>query len=120
MSLGLGPPEGEATGQREQPSAFRLLVPLGSQLTLAVEIPGPHLLQGLEDALPLTQLLDAQSYLMAGTFGNILLVGQKGTGSWKWEGEVLGVPQQGPKRHRKLRLQRQCQKAAPMLALMVP
>lgn len=52
--------------------SLRLLVPLGSQLTLVMKIPGPHLLQGLEDALPLTQLLDAQGYLVAGTFGDIL------------------------------------------------
>lgn len=35
---------------------------------------GPHLLQGLEDTLSLSQLLDAQGYLVAGTFGDILKV----------------------------------------------
>lgn len=45
---------------------------MGSQLALERGIPGPHLLQRLEDALPLTQLLDAEGYLVAGTFGDIL------------------------------------------------
>lgn len=78
-----------------EPSA---LAPLGSHLTLEMGIPGPHLLQGFEDALPLAQLLDAQGYLVAGTFGDILWKGHKGTGSWKWEVKVLKVPQQGPRR----------------------
>lgn len=47
-----------------------------SQLTLKMEIPGAHLLQGFKDALPLTQLLDAQGYLVAGTFGDILWQGK--------------------------------------------
>lgn len=59
--------------QSPQPLAL-----LGSQLTLEMGDTGPYLLQGFEDALPLAQLLDAQGYLVAGTFGDIL---------WRAEGD---------------------------------
>lgn len=80
-SLGLGPlevrpegwgPQGEATQAARPTQSPESTVPLGSQLALEMGILGPYLLQGLEDALPLTQLLDAQGYLVAGTFGDIL------------------------------------------------
>lgn len=60
-------PEPSATGTIGQPAG------LGDADTRS-----SHLFQGFEDALPFTQLLDAQGYLVAGTFGDILWWGRRG------------------------------------------
>lgn len=77
---------------------------VGGQLTFKMEIPGAHLLQGFKDALPLTQLLDAQGYLVAGTFGDILWQGKRGQETRNGRLRYLKCPK-GPKRWRQLRLQ---------------
>lgn len=60
--------------------------------------PGPYLLQGLEDTLSLSQLLDAQGYLVAGTFGDILKV-KKGQDTENGRLRHLGGSQRGIRGH---------------------